>query len=725
MKKVCFIFLAITGGYCAIGQHSIAREWNEVLLNSIRLDFAKPPVHARNLWQTSMAMYDAWAVYDKQASTFFLGKELYGYNCPFTGTVIPEDIESAREEAMSYAVYRLIYHRFKNSPGAVQSLSLCDSLMNVLGYDISNITLDYTNSPAGVGNYIATFLINYGYQDGSNEAGNFTNLYYKPVNPPLVPDLPGNPTLKDPYRWQQLTLDVYIDQNGHVISGTTPPFQSPEWGLVHPFALDTADLQILHRDSNDYWVYHLPEAPPALDTVATGGASELYKWNFELVANWASHLSPFDTTKWDISPASMGNVTEYPEEYADYLNFYKAEGGDPGIGYSVNPITNLPYQPQFVKRGDYTRVLAEFWADGPNSETPPGHWFTILNYVSDHPMCEKKFKGEIQYNDLEWDVKSYFTLGGALHDAAITAWGIKGYVDYIRPISAIRYMADLGQSSDVNLPSYHPGGMRLKPGLIELVALGDSLEGPNGENIGKVKIYTWKGHEHIQNPATDIAGAGWILAENWWPYQRPTFVTPPFAGFISGHSTYSSTAAEVLSSFTGDEYFPGGIGHFFAEKDKFLHFEKGPSQHVTLQWAKYRDASDQCSLSRIWGGIHPPADDILGRIIGRKVGEDAFDKAEHYFYNYYTRTDTRTNKADVFNVFPNPVTSGEFFIQGDFSDESIEIALFDMQGKSVNASIVKSGMDLYTCKLESVQSGLYVLKIAGKDRNISRLISVN
>ena len=76
-----------------------------------------------------------------------------------------------------------------------------------------------------------------------------------------------------------------------------------------------------------------------------------------------------------------------------------------------------------VKRGDYTRVLAEFWADGPDSETPPGHWFTILNYVNDNPLLNKNFEGQNEVlSDLEWDVKSYFTLGGAMHDAAIAAW---------------------------------------------------------------------------------------------------------------------------------------------------------------------------------------------------------------------------------------------------------------------------------------------------------------
>ena len=67
-------------------------------------------------------------------------------------------------------------------------------------------------------------------------------------------------------------------------------------------------------------------------------------------------------------------------------------------------------------------------------------------------------------NDLEWDVKGYFTLGGAMHDAAISAWGIKGYYDYIRPISAIRYMADQGQASDPAKMNYNEAGIPLDEG---------------------------------------------------------------------------------------------------------------------------------------------------------------------------------------------------------------------------------------------------------------------
>src|SRR5207302_4567512 len=107
-------------------------------------------------------------------------------------------------------------------------------------------------------------------------------------------------------------------------------------------------------------------------------------------------------------------------------------------------------------------------ADGPNSETPPGHWNVIANTVSD------KLAGT-EVDRLQRDVKLYFALNAALHDAAIAAWGAKGYYDSVRPISMIRYMGGLGQSSDPALPSYNREGLPLVPGLIELGTSGEVL----------------------------------------------------------------------------------------------------------------------------------------------------------------------------------------------------------------------------------------------------------
>lgn len=712
-----WMFLVIILPLTAPAQtHSVARQWNEVLLDGIRNDFARPTVHARNLFHTSVVMYDSWAVYDDVATTYLLGKTVHGFTCPFAGISEPADVKAAREETMSYACYRLLTHRFENSPGALTIMAEIDGLMASLGYDKNFTSTNYlTGSPAALGNYLAECMIGYGLIDGANELGKYENIFYEPVNPTLIPVLPGNPDLLDPNRWQPLTLEVFIDQSGNVIPLKTPEFLSPEWGIVKPFALKDEDLTIYYRDGFNYWVYHDPGMPPLLDTATVGGLSEEYKWTFSLVSVWSGHLDPADSVIWDISPASLGNIQNYPTTWEGHRDFYNLlDGGDPGIGYSVNPTTGLPYQPQMIPRGDYARVLAEFWADGPDSETPPGHWFTILNYVNDHPLFEKRFRGEGPVLDpLEWDVKAYFALAGAVHDVAISAWGIKGWFDYIRPISAIRSMADRGQSSDLAKASYHPGGIPLVDNCIELVESGDPLAGAGDENVGKIKLRAWRGPDFVAEPDTDVAGVDWILAEHWWPYQRPTFITPPFAGFVSGHSTYSRAAAEVMTLMTGDAYFPGGIGEFYAPKNEFLVFEDGPSRDVTLQWATYRDASDQCSLSRIWGGIHPPADDIPGRFIGMEIGPDAFYLAERYF-NGGAPTVTA---ASPVSLYPNPVSSGSSLrMRLNRPPSDITVQIYGVQGTLIRTEKMRLGQSqvLDVPGIGEMSSGVYFMRVSGE-----------
>ncbi|MBK6930068.1 MAG: hypothetical protein IPH12_04100 [Saprospirales bacterium] len=235
--------------------------------------------------------------------------------------------------------------------------------------------------------------------------------------------------------------------------------------------------------------------------------------------------------------------------------------------------------------------------------------------------------------DLEWDIKACFVLGGALHDAAIAAWGVKGWYDGVRPITALRYLAARGQSTNRKLPSYHPAGIPLLPGRIELVKKGDPLAGPRNANAGKIRFYAWKGPFAVNDSKSQTAGVGWILAENWYPYQPKTFITPPYGGFVSGHAALSHSAAEALSLLTGDTCFPGGLGAFTVYADnQFLRIEKGPSVNVPLQWATYRDAADQASLSRVWSGANAPFDDIPGRLIGVSTGTAAFQLAKTYFY---------------------------------------------------------------------------------------------
>lgn len=633
---------------------SVARDWSNMLLFAIRHDFARPTVHARNLYHQSLIAYEAWAAFDPSKEHMFLGDTLHGYVCPFNGVTIPLNIEEAREKAISYASYRFIKNRFQNSPGIGLILTEINNYMASKGYSTAIVSTDYTQGPAELGNYLAQQIQLYGLQDGSNQSNNYQNQFYAPINPPIAPFQPGNPTILNPNRWQQISLPVSVDQAGNIIQ-STPPHLSAEWGNVQPFAMDDSLSQLMFRDGHNYKVYNNPGYPPQLNITDSAAWDSFYKWNHTLVSVWQSHLDPSDNVMWDISPGSIGNNTWYPTDSTQYASFYNLEnGGDASSGHAINPVTGLPYPSNMVPRGDYARVLAEFWADGLNSETPPGHWFEIYHQTSNHPLFQFKWEGVgPDLSILEYDVKAHLALGGAMHDAAITAWSVKGYHDFVRPLSAIRYMADQGQSSDPNLPNYSTAGIPLLQGFVELVYPGDPLAGASNENVGKIKLYTWRGHDYIQNQLTDMAGVGWILAERWWPYQRPSFVTPPFSGYISGHSTFSRTAAEVMTLMTGDPFFPGGVGEFVTEQNEFLEFEDGPSVPVTLQWATYRDASDQCSLSRIWGGIHPPCDDIPGRFIGMELGPVCFSKADDVYASTkpalisWNWDDTLVNLSDV------------------------------------------------------------------------------
>jgi hypothetical protein len=320
----------------------------------------------------------------------------------------------------------------------------------------------------------------------------------------------------------------------------------------------------------------------------------------------------------DISPAAIG---------ANQL------GTQDGTGYLINPVTEEPYEAVMVNEGDFGRSIAEFWADGPDSETPPGHWNTLANEIGDLLGDDLMIAGTgVSVPRLEWDVKTYLALNGANHDAAIAAWGTKGYYDYVRPISMIRWMGGLGQSTDPDGAAYHRYGLPLVPGLVEVVTAGTTETGERHETLagheGEIAVLAYAGNP--ADPETEIGGVDWILAVDWIPYQAPTFVTPAFAGYVSGHSAFSRASAEVLTAMTGSEFFPGGLGEWVIAPGS-LEFEAGTDNGVRLQWATYRDAADQAGISRLYGGIHVPADDFKGRIMGAEIGIAAWEKALGYF----------------------------------------------------------------------------------------------
>lgn len=588
---------------------SIARVWDERALAAIRADTPHPPAQARNLFSFSVCMYDAWAAYDPNGAVGFV------YHAKHSAA----DVAAARRETISYAVYRMQKERHAYSRTAPATLAADDEQMAALGYDTNNISRD-VSTPAGLGNTIYDAVSAWFINDGARQTNGrpypvvaipvaypdypLNQGGYVYINPPLATALPGiddgsGRTVVDVNHWQRLQIVNAVDQNGFP-QGPVQSYLGAQWLGVRPFALG-------RTDSTKPWID--PGPPPFF-----GGATHAqFVSNAVEVIRRSSELTPDDGITIDISPASWGNNTL---------------GANDGQGRPNNPATGQPYVPNLAKRGDFARALTEYWADGPTSETPPGHWNVIANDVSDAPSTVKKIGGTGPVvDDLEWDVKLYFALNAALHDAACAAWSVKRYYDGWRPLTAIRYLGGLGQSSDPAAPAYNAQGLPLIPNLIELVTSASVASGRHpGLSPGKIAVLSWPGQP--VNPATTHQGVKWLHADTWTTYQRTNFVTPAFPGYISGHSTFSRSAAELLTAFTGSAYFPGGMGSYTITS---LVNEQGPSQPVTLQWATYYDAADQIGLSRIWGGIHPPADDFAGRRVGAQCGLEVWELAEKYF----------------------------------------------------------------------------------------------
>ena len=573
--------------------HSVARVWDEQLLALIRQVVPAPTVHARNLFHTSAAMWDAWAAYDPEGYGYFVTEKLQA-----------DDVAAAREAAISFAAYRILLWRYATVADLDVAAEQLEATMASLCYRTDFTSTD-GDSPGALGNRIAAAVIEYGRDDGSLEDERYVDSAYQPLNDPLPVADPGT-VMQDPNHWQPLALAEQISQNGLPIPGQVQTFIGPHWGHVKAFALPASSADGVPID---------PGPPPQLGDAATDSA---FKQAAIDVIRFSSELDPSDGVTVDIGPGSLG---------ASSL------GTNDGNGHDENPATDEPYAVNEALRGDFARALAEYWADGPKSETPPGHWNTIANESSDSPEFELRIGDEgPELDRLEWDVKMYLALNGAVHDAAIAAWGLKGFYDSARPISMIRYMGGKGQSSDADGPAYDPAGLPLEPGLIEVITEASSAPGRRhahlAEHVGEIAVRSWRGFP--KDPATETSGVGWIRAVEWVPYQRSTFVTPAFAGYVSGHSTFSRAAAEVMTSMTGSPYFPGGLSEWRVPAGELIH-EEGPTADTTLQWATYYDAADQAGISRLFMGIHISADDFEGRRLGSICGQDAWAFAQTYF----------------------------------------------------------------------------------------------
>ena len=234
---------------------------------------------------------------------------------------------------------------------------------------------------------------------------------------------------------------------------------------------------------------------------------------------------------------------------------------------------------------DGRKIVAEYWADGPETTQPAGHFWKI---AADAARSEQLSPAET--------ARLLSLIGNALYDAGIASWRTKTSFDFCRPLQMIQCGAYRGQIRRA-----------------------------------------WKG---------PYEGVGSVNVSEWRPYQATDFVTPAFAAYTSGHSTFSAAAAEALRLFFGDDIYRGPSCDRILEGESLFEPRSDaipgvtnvpnrgpdtagyvPAEDVVLCWETFSAASEQSGESRLYGGIHIKADDVAGQDLGRRIGGAVFKKA--------------------------------------------------------------------------------------------------
>ena len=266
---------------------SVARVWDDTMLELIRQVVPAPTVHARNLFHTSAAMWDAWAAYDPTADGYFV-----------TEKHTADDVQAAREAAMSAAAYRILLWRYATVSDLPAASEQLDAVMADLCYPTDDESTD-GDDPIAFGNRIAETVIEFGATDGALEDERYVDSSYRPANDPMVVSDPGA-VMRDPNSWQPLSLGLQLSQNGLPIPGNVQEYIGPHWGFVTPFALEAGSPTGTPID---------PGAPPRLGDPAT---DDDFKQAAVEVLRYSSQLDPADGVEIDVSPARSATTRWAP-----------------------------------------------------------------------------------------------------------------------------------------------------------------------------------------------------------------------------------------------------------------------------------------------------------------------------------------------------------------------------------------------------------------------------
>ena len=266
-------------------------------------------------------------------------------------------------------------------------------------------------------------------------------------------------------------------------------------------------------------------------------------------------VQKFATPQWGrVTPFALTRADQFPPPPVDR-------------GELVAEARDLVATQAFLE--DKAKTIVYYWADGPGSETPAGHWAMIAAAAS-----------RAAGTSLDGNVKLFFALSNALLDASIATWNSKRVNDSVRPITFIRQ-----------------------------TYAGKTIKGWAGPGKGVVQMD----------------------GSNWIPYQEPGSVTPPFPEYTSGHSGFSAASAQVFTRFAGTDVFKAALSVTVPAGTSTIEPKLVPKDALTLTFKSFMDAAESAGESRLYGGIHFGQADVNGRAMGAQVGDTVWAKASTYF----------------------------------------------------------------------------------------------
>ncbi len=251
----------------------------------------------------------------------------------------------------------------------------------------------------------------------------------------------------------------------------------------------------LHPGAYSDWTGYVSVNPPSTVPVNPASVLDPNRWQRLTYDDGATAPTPHIVTQSFVG-AQWYRVVPFAMTSPDQFRPFVAQFGPALFGSETYLQQSKDLVTISANLTDEQKMIAEYWANGPHTELPPGHWDLFGEFVSHR-----------DHHTVDDDAKMFFALTNAIFDAGIAAWDAKRAFDSVRPITSIPYL-------------FH----------------GQQIE-------------AWRPFQGTQT----FDGSLWI------PYQMSTFPTPPFPEYISGHSTFSAAGAEILKLFTGSDNFGDSV----------------------------------------------------------------------------------------------------------------------------------------------------------------------